>query len=165
LCATPELTAFFYAFNVFSQPFFERPTLIKELSEIASARGARATPETVKRDVEVFLRSYAPRATETGEDASEPLLAELGLIRELRHGQFEFVRGPKPSLSQAVFAYALVNYWLKCHSDAPTLSVETVAYGVGAPGRVFRLDEVQGRFQSMCADPARPSCPLGTRVP
>lgn len=59
---------------------FERPTLVKELSEIAAARGARATTETVKRDVEVLLRSYAPRTADTGEDASEPLLAELGLI-------------------------------------------------------------------------------------
>ncbi|RWI16688.1 DUF4007 family protein [Mesorhizobium sp.] len=147
LCATTELTTFFYAFNIFPQPLFERPALIKELSDIAAAKGARATPETVKRDVEVLLRSYAPRSTETGEDASEPLLAELGLIRELRHGQFEFVRGPKQSLSQAVFAYALVLYWRKWHADAPTLSVEAITYGIGAPGRVFRLDDESVAFR------------------
>lgn len=142
ICATPDVaTSFFYAFNVFAQPVFERPDLVKELHEIAAARGARATAETIKRDVEVVLRSYAPRTTETGEDAAEPLLAELGLIRELRNGQFEFVRGPKPTLSSAVFTYALVQYWRRWHADAPTLSVETIAYGVGAPGRVFRLDE------------------------
>jgi hypothetical protein len=148
LCATPDVaTSFFFAFNVFAQPLFERPALVKELSEIAAARGARATAETVKRDVEVLLRSYAPRTADTGEDASEPLLAELGLIRELRPGQFEFVRGPKQSLSQAVFAYALVLYWQRWHKDSPTLSVETVAYGVGAPGRIFRLDEESVAFR------------------
>lgn len=148
LCATPDVaTSFFFAFNVFAQPLFERPTLVKELSEIAAARGARATTETVKRDVEVLLRSYAPRTADTGEDASEPLLAELGLIRELRPAQFEFVRGPKQSLSQAVFAYALVLYWRRWHKDSPTLSVETVAYGIGAPGRVFRLDEESVAFR------------------
>lgn len=141
LCAMREVTSFFYAFNIFSQPLFDRSALVKELSEIAAERGARATTETVKRDVEVLLRSYAPRVADTGEDASEPLLAELGLIRELRPGQFEFVRGPKPSLSQAVFAYALIGYWQRWHKDSPTLSVETIAYSVGAPGRVFRLDE------------------------
>lgn len=147
LCATREVTSFFYAFNIFSQPLFDRSALVKELSEIAAERGARATAETVKRDVEVLLRSYAPRVADTGEDASEPLLAELGLIRELRPGQFEFVRGPKPSLSQAVFAYALIGYWQRWHKDSPTLSVETIAYGVGAPGRVFRLDEESVAFR------------------
>jgi len=141
LCAMREATSFFYAFNIFSQSLFERSVLVKEISEIAAARGARATAETIKRDVDVLLRSYAPRVADTEEDASEPLLAELGLIRELRPGQFEFVRGPKPSLSQAVFAYALIGYWQRWHKDSPTLSVETIAYGVGAPGRVFRLDE------------------------
>lgn len=147
LCAMREVTSFFYAFNIFSQPLFDRSALVKELSEIAAERGARATAETVKRDVEVLLRSYAPRVADTGEDASEPLLAELGLIRELRPGQFEFVRGPKPSLSQAVFAYALIGYWQRWHKDSPTLSVETIAYGVGAPGRVFRLDEESVAFR------------------
>ncbi len=142
LCATPEVaTSFFFAFSLFPHSMFERPALVKELSGIAAARGARATAETIKRDVEVLLRSYAPRTSDTGEDASEPLLAELGLIRELRAGQFEFVRGPKQSLSQAVFAYGLLRYWRRWHRDAPTLSVETIAYGAGAPGRVFRLDE------------------------
>ncbi len=147
LCAMRDVTSFFYAFNIFSQPLFDRSALVKELSEIAAERGARATAETVKRDVEVLLRSYAPRVADTGEDASEPLLAELGLIRELRPGQFEFVRGPKPSLSQAVFAYALIGYWQRWHKDSPTLSVEAIAYGVGAPGRVFRLDEESVAFR------------------
>lgn len=148
ICATPEVaTSFFYAFNVFGQPVFERQNLVKELFDIAAARGARATAETIKRDVEVVLRSYAPRTTETGEDAAEPLLAELGLIRELRSGQFEFVRGPKQTLSAAVFTYALIQYWRRWHADAPTLSVETIAYGAGAPGRVFRLDEESVAFR------------------
>lgn len=153
LCATPDVaTSFFYAFNIFAQPVFERPALVKELSDIAVARGARATAETIKRDVEVLLRSYAPRTADTGEDASEPLLAELGLIRELRSGQFEFVRGPKQSLSQAVFGYALLRYWQRWHRDSPTLSVETIAYGAGAPGRVFRLDEESVAFRLATID-------------
>jgi hypothetical protein len=152
LCASPEVASFFFAFNVFSQSVFERPALVKELSDIAAARGARATAETIKRDVEVLLRSYAPRTSDTGEDASEPLLAELGLIRELRAGQFEFVRGPKQSLSQAVFAYALLRYWRRWHQDAPTLSVETIAYGAGAPGRIFRLDEESVAYRLAAID-------------
>ncbi|WP_210275439.1 DUF4007 family protein [Rhizobium sp. G21] len=104
--------------------------------------GARGTVETVKRDVEVFLRSYAPRHGDLGEDAAEPLLAELALIRESRlSGQFEFVRGPKPSLQNGVFALVLKRFWERWHPNAPTLSAEQASYGAGSPGQVFKLDE------------------------
>lgn len=143
LSTTRELATFFYAFNVLALPVFDRQTLVKELSGVAAAsRNTRATAHTIKRDVEVFLRSYAPRGSDVSEDAAEPLLAELGLIREMRAtGQFEFVRGPKQTLSQEVFAHALVRFWKRWHDASPTLSVETVAYAPASPGRVFRLDE------------------------
>ncbi len=88
------------------------------------------------------MRSYAPRLGDAGEDAAEPLLAELTLIRESRlAGQFEFVRGPKPNLHDGVFAAVLKRFWARWHADAPTLSVEQASYGPGSPGRVFKQDE------------------------
>lgn len=149
ISSTPEWATFFYAFNVLALPVFDRQTLVKELTGIAAAMSTtRATAETIKRDVEVLIRSYAPKATDVSEDAAEPLLAELGLIRELRAtGQFEFVRGPKQTLSQEVFAVALMRFWKKWHDSSPTLSVETVSYAPGAPGRVFRLDEESVAFR------------------
>lgn len=136
-------TTFYYAFNLSNQLAFTRDDLVRAMAAIVDARGTeRATVETLKRDVEVFVRSYAPRHADTGEDAAEPLLVELGLLREQRStGQLEFVRGQKPSLENSIFALVLKQFWERQHSLSPTLSVEQVQYDPGSPGRVFKLDE------------------------
>lgn len=143
LVSTPDVaTTFYYAFNRINQLAFSRDDLVHAMSAVAAQRGGRATADTLKRDVEVFVRSYASRSNDHGEEASEPLLVELGLLRELRSsGQLEFVRGPKNTLSDGVFALVLKRFWQRHHANAPTLSVEQAQYGPGSPGRVFKLDE------------------------
>lgn len=133
-------TTIYYAFNLLNQVEFDRESLNQAIFELAQRRKARATAETIKRDVEVFLRSYVGR-TADGEDAAEPLLAELGLIRNGRlSGHYEFVRGPQPSLPDEIFAVHLQRFWIRL-GRAPTLTAEVIAYGPGGPGRVFKLDE------------------------
>lgn len=134
-------TTAFYAFNVLSAIEFDPPSLVAELLDLVSARGWRATRGTLKRDVDVFLRSYVRRGAVLNEDAAEPLLAELGLIREARiGGWYEFIRGPKPTLSDGIFAYALAQFWER-QGGATALTAEQVCYAPGSPGRVFKLDE------------------------
>lgn len=141
VASTPDMTTTaYYAFNGLTAIEFDPESLGGELHAEAEARGWRATRGTLKRDVEVFLRSYVRRGGAQPEDAAEPLLAELGLIREARlGGWYEFVRGPKPTLHDAVFAYALARYWERAGSNA--LTAEQVSYGPGSPGRIFKLDE------------------------
>jgi len=134
-------TTAYYAFNALAAIEFDPATLIEELLGLVSARGWRATRGTLKRDVEVFLRSYVRRGDALNEDAAEPLLAELGLIREARlGGWYEFVRGPKPSLHDGVFAYALAQFWER-QGGSTALTAEQICYAPGSPGRVFKLDE------------------------
>ncbi len=142
IAATPEMTTTaFHAFNVLSAIEFDPTTLIDDLFEIVSAKGWRATRGTLKRDVEVFLRSYVRKGDALNEDAAEPLLAELGLVREARlGGWYEFVRGPKPNLPDGVFAYGLGEFWRR-QGGVSTLSAEQICYAPGSPGRVFKLDE------------------------
>ena len=136
-------TTFHYAFNLLNQIAFTREDLVRAMAAIVETRAtARATAETLKRDVEVFVRSYAPRHSDAGEDAAEPLLVELGLLREHRPtGQLEFVRGHKPSLEDSIFALVLKQFWQRHHPLSPTISVEQAQYEPGSPGRVFKLDE------------------------
>lgn len=136
-------TTFYYAFNILNQITFTRDDLVRAMAAIVDARATgRATAETLKRDVEVFVRSYAPRSSDSGEDAAEPLLVELGLLREHRStGLLEFVRGQKPSLEDSIFALVLKWFWKRQHASSPTISVEQAQYGAGSPGRVFKLDE------------------------
>jgi hypothetical protein len=105
-------------------------------------RWSRIAEKTVTRDVECFIRSYVPRSEKNaGEDALEPVPAELGLIRPVAGRLYEFRRGPKPTLPDGVFAYALNSFWERHAPQAATLSVEAIAYEPGSPGRVFKLDE------------------------
>lgn len=143
IASTPEMTTTpFYAFNALPGVDFDSEGLASELLRLVQERGWRATRVTVKRDVEVFLRSYVRRTGALTEDAAEPLLAELGLVREARiGGWFEFVRGPKPTLPDGVFALALDQFWQRTGGDSTTLTAEQVTYEPGSPGRVFKLDE------------------------
>jgi hypothetical protein len=145
LAGTPEMsTTWYWAFNIFGNLSFDRDALTRGLLTLAGERGwKRVAPVTIKRDVDCFIRSYVSR-TRGGiiEDAIEPVLVELGLIRPSAIGDaFEFVRGPKASLPDAVFAIALDRFWRASHGEAATLSVDAACYGRGSPGRVFKLDE------------------------
>lgn len=142
VAATPDMTTTaYYAFNLLNAIEFDPATLLEKIMALVEANGWRATRGTLKRDIEVFLRSYVRRGDALNEDAAEPLLAELSIIREARlGGWYEFVRGPKPNLHDAVFAYALSDYWERS-GGATTLTAEQICYGSGSPGRVFKLDE------------------------
>lgn len=143
IASTPEMTTTaHYAFNVLTGVDFDADGLGSELLSLAAERGWRATRSTIKRDVEVFLRSYVRRGSVASEDAAEPLLAELGLVREARiGGWFEFVRGPKPTLTDGVFAFALEQFWSRFGAGSSALTAEQITYEPGSPGRVFKLDE------------------------
>ncbi|WP_454017705.1 DUF4007 family protein [Azospirillum sp. Marseille-Q6669] len=142
IASTPsKATTAFYAFNLLSTIEFDPATLLDELFSLVNAQGWRATRGTLKRDIEVFLRSYVRKGNTFSEDAAEPLLAELALVREARLGGWhEFIRGPKPTLHDAVFAYALGAFWERS-GGATTLTAEQICYSPGSPGRVFKLDE------------------------
>ena len=142
VASTPDMTTTaYYAFNLLSAIEFDPAILLEEIFALVEEKGWRATRGTLKRDIEVFLRSYVRRGDALNEDAAEPLLAELAIIREARlGGWYEFVRGPKPSLSDAVFAFALGDYWARS-GHSTTLTAEQICYAPGSPGRVFKLDE------------------------
>ncbi|CAJ9797655.1 DUF4007 family protein [Burkholderia pseudomallei] len=137
-------TTWHWLFNHVTAPTFTRQELEEPLSRYARDLDSkhRLSASTISRDLETCLRSYAPRAAGgSPEDFAEPLLGELGLLQEVHKGQYAFRRGPKASLHDGVFAYALVDFWDREADGQSALAFETVAYGEGSPGRVFKLDE------------------------
>lgn len=145
LAGRPEKTTWYWSFNNFPAITFEREVLVRGLEKVAKDREwPRVSATTIRRDVECFLRTYVarlPAVNASPEDTLESPLAELGLIKAVgKRDGFRFVRGPKSSLREGVFLYALIDFWLK-YSTAQTLSFEAIAHEPGSPGRVFLLDE------------------------
>ena len=137
-------TTWHWLFNHVTSPVFSREELEAPLAEYARSLDAnrKLSPATLLRDIETCIRSYAPRLSGgTPEDYAEPMLAELGLIYEEHRGYFAFRRGPKATLSDGMFAYALLDFWEKAAPGLSSLAFESIAYGEGSPGRVFKLDE------------------------
>lgn len=137
-------TTWFFAFNHFNAQTFDREALAKPIADLCAERGwPRTSAATVKRDVECFVRSYVPRPDgKFTDDAMEPVLAELELVRSIGSKAFEFRRGPKPSLPDGVFLFALDDFWRRYAPGQKTLAVENLAFEPGSPGRVFKLDEL-----------------------
>ena len=145
LAAQPKKTTWFWAFSHYPAVIFTRNLFLQKIGRLAQDRAwPRVSNTTIKNDVACFIRTYAARQPtgRTGhDDALESPLTELGLIKAIGEKDgFRFVRGPKATLADGVFVYALLNFWSH-YSDANTLSFEAIAYEPGGPGRVFALEE------------------------
>lgn len=134
----------YWLFNHVTTPTFSREELETPLATFAQSidSNRKLSASTLSRDIETCLRSYAPRsAGGSPEDYAEPMLGELGLVYEERKGYFAFRRGPKATLDDGMFAYALLDFWNSTAPGLSSLAFENIAFGEGSPGRVFKLDE------------------------
>jgi len=137
-------TTWNWLFNHLNSPTFTREEAATSLRDFAGKFpfSRPLSVATLSRDLDTCLRSYAPRSDgESIEAIAEPVLGELGLLREDRKGVFSFRRGPKSTLPDAFFAWALLDYWERVAPKESSMAFELIAYGVGSPGRVFKLDE------------------------
>lgn len=150
LAGQPEKTTWFWAFSHYPDMTFDRNTLIRKLERLAQERFQdKAWPciagNTIKNDVACFIRTYVARQASEKmrhDDVLESPLTELGLIKAIgKQDRFRFVRGPKSTLSDGVFVYALIDFWSRYFTNAATLSFEAIAHAPGGPGRVFLFDE------------------------
>lgn len=137
-----KATTWAWAFGSLDRRAFSREDFLREL--VAAGISSRATKGSLARDVEVFFRTYVPaRAARTVavEDTLDCPLVELRLLREEGDGRYEFVRGLKPSLDDATFGFAVLEFWRRVAPDRETLSFGELLDKPGSPGRVFKLDE------------------------
>ena len=113
---------------------FTREGVIQSLiEEMRRSEAGAANENTLRRDVEVFVRCYVPaRASRGGvvEDSLDCPLAELNLIEENEGGVYRIRRGPKPGLSDHIFAYALADFG---NARRPTASPWLLAKSLTLP--------------------------------
>lgn len=139
---THRSTTWYWVFNHIHEQSFSAKNLLRSLDEYARERGGRLSSATLKRDVEVCMRCYVDRSESSSvDDFADSMLGELGLISVQSRDEYALRRGPKSTLSHGAFLYALTEFWQAFAPDQSTLSFETIAYEIGSPGRVFKLDE------------------------
>ena len=119
--------------------FFTRDELCDWIFEKAHLAGNRVNSNTIRRDVEVLLKSYCPISeTNQSVDAFSPALSELSLIRSIRHKFYVVERQQRPSINSYILAYALAEFFDRA-GKVSAISLERLLYDPGAPGTVFRL--------------------------
>jgi hypothetical protein len=135
-------TTWYWLFNHTIGPVFERDEVVASLRSYCEANiRSRASSNTLSRDVDVCLRSYAPRASVEGlEEMVEPVLGELSLIAHVRGAQYMFRVGPKPNLPDGVLLFALHRFWQAFAPTVQTLSLDVLAYERGSIGAAFKFD-------------------------
>lgn len=134
------------AFNRFGAVEFTDEDLVAfVVEEISRAGWEQPNVSSIHKDVSCLLRTYASASTarETIDDRLDCPLRELGLIEtswESRH-HFRFRLGAKPTLPDLILTFACFDWLALQRRSAQTVSLNRLATGVGAPGRVFRLSE------------------------
>lgn len=138
-------TTWFWAFSHFHDIEFTRETLTSTLFKwTQSLSGKRVAESSLKRDVEVFLRTYVPsrQGREVYEDTLDCPLVELNLISQPGGGSlYQFRRGIQRGLPNQVLLYAVLRYWELLAPTAQSISVHDLARQPGSPGRLFKIDE------------------------
>lgn len=136
----------FWTFSHFHEPEFTREALASTLFRwTQTLSGKKVAFSSLKRDVEVFLRTYVPSRQRRGplaEDALDCPLTELGLIAQPGAGpSFQFRRGTQRSLPDGVLLYAVLSFWKGFAPSAQTLALHDLSRQPGSPGRLFKIDE------------------------
>ena len=139
-------TTWFWTFSHFHEPEFTREALISSLLKwTQTLSGKQVAESSLKRDVEVFLRTYVPSRQSRGDVAEDSLdcpLVELALITQPAGGQsYRFRRGIQQSLPDAILLYAVLRFWDNFCPTTETLALHDLARQPGSPGRLFKIDE------------------------
>ncbi len=140
-----KASTWYLAFTRWNTQEFTREILQDWLSGLlVESPATRATKSTIKRDVEVFLRTYLPD-DESGnkpiEDSFDCPLGELGIIQKIGGKTYRFVKGFQPSLPDNIFIFALLEYWNSYGSAQGVIPFEQILHGWGSPGAAFKLSE------------------------
>jgi hypothetical protein len=139
-------TTWFWTFSHFNEPEFTREAQASALFKWTQTLPGKLVAESsVRRDVEVFLRTYVPSRLSSGNIAEDTLdcpLTDLGLITQPGDGRaYRFQRGSQRRLPDGILLYAVLHFWQSFAPTAETLALHDLARQPGSPGRLFKIDE------------------------
>ena len=137
-------TTWIWAFSLLRGTEFTTTILRNMILGEIEKRGLKVpTANTLKRDIECFVRSYVQaRSATLAEDTLDSPLSELRLIEQIgRDGLLSFRRGPKKTLADEIVAFCVLDFWTRQAATRETLTFNEIAYGFCSPGSILKLDE------------------------
>lgn len=147
-CLTSNIelaTTFYYAFNKLNSIEFTKEQLISEILTFAEDHSMKVSPNTIARDIDIFIRTYVDAHHSKKipiEDSLDCPLVELDLISECSlRGVYRFLRSEKLNLPIEIFVYALLDFHEHYFPDSNVLAFEDIVYKAGSPGLIFKIDE------------------------
>jgi hypothetical protein len=147
-------TGWCWLYNLLHTDEFTRDSVCQLfMSELKRRNVAGPSDSSLRRDIDCAIRTYAGTRTKSEllEESLECPLVELQILTADADGVlFRFSRGPKPTLSDRVFLYCLLQFW-EGHGCQDSLAFSEIAFAVGSPGSVFKLDEnsIAGRLEEL----------------
>lgn len=150
--------------NRWAEPTFSPSLVVSAFLNEAERTRRRLSPVSARQHFDVWLHSYLPGRSGRGEESLDSPMTALALVRPAgerdlggvrREPVYCFDRGPKPSLGEATFVYALTDWWDRQYGDEETAPLREIAFGRSSPGQVFRLSEheVRERLVALSENP------------
>lgn len=145
-----KMPVWWSAFSEFGAVEFSDEQLIDFVTDQVAAVSSWPSPHpsSIRKDVACLLRTYAPSFDSGRRQAFDDIvdcpMRELGLVRVIdqKARVYRFVVGPKPTLSPEILLYASLDFLARTDALAQTVTVSRLASEAGAPGRIFKLPEV-----------------------
>lgn len=139
------LYTYYWLFNHYTYPTFDKHTLAKRITEAVKDNGwSEMSADTLDRDIGCLISLYAtkPSRNRFTEEKIESPLTELELISPItRRDVLQLNRGAKPNLSIYTFLFGLFKFWNYYSPNSKTLSFESICYAPMSPGKVFLINE------------------------
>lgn len=146
MCTIP---VWWLAFNEFEDIEFSKDELEGAVTKkLADTDWLLPHPNTIKRDLETMLLTYAPPLSSDdlwSLSFREFLESPLRRLRLIEHsdtyGFYRFNVGPKLSLPSEIITHACLDFAWRIRSLSNSISVRRLAEEPGTPGRVFKIAE------------------------
>ena len=137
-------TTWAWFFNYFAESRFDKNKLFNDLITFADRSQGNFSEESLKRDIDCFLRSYTVKQISSEkliEDGLESPFLELELIQSESTNNFFINRDFRQTLSPEIFAISLVNYIRSHNISSSTVSIDKLLYDPFSPGCIFKLNK------------------------
>ncbi|WP_051654796.1 DUF4007 family protein [Persephonella sp. IF05-L8] len=133
-------TTWYLAFNELNKSLFTKDELINDLKLLIQKHSYKMPSDnTLKRDIDVFLRTYVLKLDkELIEESFECPLTELNLIIE-DNGIYRFNLAASENIPSSVLLFAILEFWDNNFPKKKNLALDEFIYKNGSPFKVFKM--------------------------